>query len=114
MMKKDKLIRSYQQDFNEAFNVPPMLDDIKAELTFTPPIIFKGIVKFRLLTELLISFSIIYTVYMDTRNTDMSYGETPEERNITMLLIIAGTSFLLFLIDLSHKYIKLRQKEIKK
>lgn len=114
MTIKNKTIRSYQQHFNESFNVPPMLDDIKAELTFTPPIIFKGIVKFRLLTELLISISIIYTVYMDTRNTDMSYGETPEERNITILLIIAGLSFLLFLIDLSHKYIKLRKKEIKK
>ncbi|MCV2232617.1 hypothetical protein N7548_07275 [Acholeplasma manati] len=110
MMKKDKLIRSYQQDFNEAFNVPPMLDDIKAELTFTPPIIFKGIVKFRLLTELLISFNVMYKVYNDYRNDNMSFSETPEERNITMLLIIAGTSFLLFLIDLSHKSIKLRKK----
>jgi len=45
MTIKNKTIRSYQQHFNESFNVPPMLDDIKAELTFTPPIIFKGIVK---------------------------------------------------------------------
>jgi len=62
----------------------------------------------------LISFNIMYKVYNDYRNDNMSYGETPEEHNITMLLIIAGMSFLLFLIDLSHKYIKVRKKELKK
>lgn len=104
-----KAIRSYQKNFKDSFNVPPMLDDIKAELTFTPHIILKKRVKLRFLVEILTSFVLIYMAYMDTRNVDMDL-EGPDLSQPYLMLAIAGVSFLLFLIDISHKSIKIRKR----
>ena len=109
-----KVIKTYQKHFNDSFNVPPMLDEIKAELTFTPHIVFRRFVKMRLLTELLIAFAFIYMAYLESLYTNMDLNPSSEELRIYTLLGIAGLSFLLFLLDISHKFIKIRKKELKK
>lgn len=110
-MKNNNFIKTYKKQFNEAFNVPDMLDEIKAELTFTPRIIFKKRVKIRLILELMTSFIL---VFMSTHYLNESYGNDPQtflKDNMAYILIgIATLSFLLFLIDISHKFIQVYKK----
>jgi hypothetical protein len=88
-----------------------MLNEIKAELTFTPRIIFKKRVKIRLVLELMASFIL---VLMSTLYLNEDFGMEPisffEENKPYILLGIAGLSFLLFLIDISHKFIQVYKK----
>lgn len=106
-MNPKNVIKAYKNQFNDQFNVPDMLNDIKAELTFTPRIIFKKRVKIRLIVELMASFIL---VFMSTLYLNEDFGMDPssffEENKPYILLSIAGLSFLLFLIDISHKLIK--------
>ncbi len=110
-MKNNNFIKTYKKQFNEAFNVPDMLDEIKAELTFTPRIIFKKRVKIRLILELMTSFIL---VFMSTLYLNQDFNTDPlsfyEENKSYILLGIAALSFLLFLIDISHKFIQVYKK----
>ncbi len=106
-MNPKNVIKAYKNQFNDQFNVPDMLIDIKAELTFTPRIIFKKRVKIRLIVELMASFIL---VFMSTLYLNEDFGMDPssffEENKPYILLGIAGLVFLLFIIDISHKLIK--------
>jgi hypothetical protein len=91
-----------------------MLDEIKAELTFTPHIVFRRTVMFRLVLELLITFAIFYSAYLNSLYESYDNGNNGAINRVYTLLGIAGLSFLLFLLDISHKFIKIRKKELKK
>lgn len=106
-MNPKNVIKAYKDQFNDQFNVPDMLNDIKAELTFTPRIIFKKRVKIRLIVELMASFILIF---QSKEHLNESFGNDPlsfVEQNMAYILLgIATLSFLLFLIEISYKLIK--------
>jgi hypothetical protein len=113
-MNPKNVIKTYKTQFNEAFNVPDMLSEIKTELTFTPRIIFKKRVKIRLILELMTSFIM---VFMSTLYLNQDFDTNPisffEENKSYILLGIATLAFLLFIIDMSHKLIQVRKKALK-
>ena len=116
MKKQNNFIKRYQADFDQAFIVPQMLDDIKRELTFTPRIIFTWKAKFRLAIELIFSLLALYGVKI-TYSTNASFGlnETSGQSEQFWILVVMSVLFATcFIIDFSYKLIKLYRLRIKK
>ena len=114
-MNKHNFIHAYRKNFQASFHVPPMLNEIKSELTFTPRIIFNKRVLFRLVFELTAAFVMVYLGYSTAfGNINFGLGETVNENRVILWLSLAGLSFLAFLFDITYNYIKVRKKEFKK
>ncbi len=106
---KQNFIKNYRQSFDQSFNVPDMLDDIKSELTFTPHIMFKKRVTMRLLLEIMASFALIYNAFSISRFTNAGLGETIDHNKVNIMLSIAGLLFVLFVYEIIYRTIKIRK-----
>lgn len=115
MKNKNNFIERYRKDFDKAYNIPDMLEDIKKELTFTPHIIFSFGTNLRLAFELLFMTLTMIGVKM-TYSNNIGFGmdESGQSNQFWILLGIASLLTLCFLIDFTHKLIKLYRLRIKK
>lgn len=107
---KQNFIHSYRQSFEQSFNVPDMLNDIKSELTFTPHIMFKKRVMMRLLLELMASFALVYNAYSIAYGMiDYEVGATIDHNKVTILLSIAGILFMLCMYEIVFRIIQIKK-----
>ena len=103
-------IKLYRQAFDDSFSTPEMLDDLKAELTFTPHVVVQNRVLMRLVFELIVTFAAMLNAYSIVNgNVSFDLGGDVNWEKVSILLSIAGFSFLLFLIELIYRYVKLKK-----
>lgn len=110
---KQNFIKNYQKSFDQSFNVPDMLNDIKSELTFTPHIMFKKRVMMRLLLELTASFALVYNAFSIAYGlVDYELGATYDHNKVTIMLVLSGILFVLFVYEIIYRTIKIRKNRV--
>lgn len=111
-MKKQTLMKQYRHNFNDTFEVPDQLEDIKAELTFYPLIMFTTWVKIRLTLELLSAFTfILIAIQYYGLNEGYHLGEHETPTQVYILGSISLLFILCFIIDISDKIIRIIKKK---